>query len=95
MSFTCNTHASPCTKANFQPKNDNCHEWHRIGLVWDGSCRLPYVDGVEVAKDAAPLSALKGAEGGLYFGVGSSLAPGSYFSGLIDDVRIYNRAVKP
>ncbi len=70
-------------------------EWHRIGLVWDGSHRHLYVDGAEVANDAAPLSSLEGAEGGLYFGVGSTLAPGTFFSGLIDDVRIYNRAVKP
>ena len=32
---------------------------------------------------------------GLYIGVGKDYAPGSFFSGLIDDVRIYNRAVKP
>jgi len=70
-------------------------DWHRIGLAWDGSYRHLYVDGVEVAKDAAPLSDLESAGGGLYFGVGSTLAPGTYFSGLIDDVRIYNRAVKP
>jgi len=70
-------------------------EWHRIGLVWDGSYRHLYVDGAEVANDAAPLSGLESAEGGMYFGVGSALAPGTFFSGLIDDVRIYNRAVSP
>ena len=70
-------------------------EWHRMALVWDGSCRHLYVDGVEVAKDTAPLSALEDAYSGLYFGVGSTLAPGTFFSGLIDDMRIYNRAVKP
>jgi len=70
-------------------------EWYRIGLVWDGSYRHLYVDGVEVAKDATALSGLEGSGGGLYLGVGSTLAPGSFFSGLIDDVRIYNRAVKP
>jgi len=69
--------------------------WHRIGLVWDGSCRHLYMDGLEVAKDTVPLSALEDASGGLYFGVGSTLAPGTYFSGLIDDVRIYNRVVAP
>jgi carboxypeptidase D len=36
--------------------------WHRIGLVWDGSHRHLYVDGVEVAKDAAPLSGLESAD---------------------------------
>jgi hypothetical protein len=69
--------------------------WHRIGFVWDGSYRYLYVDGAEVAKDAEPLSDLESAEGGLYFGVGSTLAPNTFFSGLIDDVRIYNRVVKP
>jgi hypothetical protein len=28
-------------------------------------------------------------------GCGNGMAPGSFFSGRIDDVRIYNRAVKP
>jgi len=69
--------------------------WHRIGFVWDGSHRHLYVDGTEVAKDTAPLSALEGSDGGLYFGVGSTLVPGTFFSGLIDDIRIYNRVVAP
>jgi len=69
--------------------------WHRIGLVWDGSHRHLCADGEEVAKDAAPLSGLEDAYGGLYFGAGSTLASGTFFSGLIDDIRIYNRAVSP
>jgi N-acetylneuraminic acid mutarotase len=69
--------------------------WHRIGFVWDGLFRHLYVDGIEVATDVSPLSGLASAEGGLYFGAGCTLAPGSFFSGLIDDVRIYNRAVNP
>jgi len=70
-------------------------DWHRVGFVWDGSYRHLYVNGAEVAKDAVPLAGLKGASGGLHFGAGSTLTPGTYFSGLIDDVRIYNRVVKP
>jgi hypothetical protein len=31
----------------------------------------------------------------MYIGAGSTLAPGTFWSGLIDDVRLYNRAVKP
>jgi len=69
--------------------------WHRIAVVWDGSHRQLYVDGVEVAKDAGSLPGLEVSYGGLYFAVGSTLAPDTYFSGLIDDVRIYNRVVKP
>ena len=63
--------------------------------MWDGSYRYLYVDGVEVAKDATPLSGLENAEGGLYLGVGNDFATGTFFSGLIDDIRIYNRVVHP
>jgi hypothetical protein len=70
-------------------------QWHRVGFVWDGSYRFLYVDDIEVAKDNAAQSQLKSATGGLYFGAGKSLDPASFFSGLIDDVRIYNRAVTP
>ena len=70
-------------------------EWHRISFVWDGSHRHLHVDGVEVAADIEPRSVLKDSGGGLYFGAGKELAPGTYFSGLIDDIRIYNRAVSP
>jgi len=68
-------------------------QWHRIGLVWDGSNRTLYVDGVVVADDT-PLG-LEGSQMGLYIGTGKMMQPGTYFSGLIDDVRIYNRAVSP
>ena len=37
----------------------------------------------------------KGAEGGLYLGAGKDLAEGSFWSGLIDDVRIYDRVIEP
>jgi len=67
--------------------------WHRIGLVWDGSNRMLYVDDVEAAKDTQP--GLGSANGGLQFGAGKNLEAGSFFSGLIDDVRIYNRAITP
>jgi N-acetylneuraminic acid mutarotase len=70
-------------------------QWHRIGFAWDGSYRHLYVDGVEVAGDTTPLSSLEEANNGLYLGAGSSLAPGTFFSGLIDDVRIYERVVTP
>ncbi len=67
--------------------------WHRVGLVWDGSNRILCVDNVEVARDTQ--SSLAGTYAGLYIGASSQLDPDSFFSGLIDDVRIYNRAVNP
>ena len=70
-------------------------QWHRVGLVWDMSSdtSVLYVDDVEVAGDAHPM--LPKTYGGLQIGAGKQLAPGTFFTGLIDDVRIYNRAVKP
>ncbi|MHC4172033.1 MAG: two-component regulator propeller domain-containing protein [Planctomycetota bacterium] len=70
-------------------------QWHHIGLVWDGSYRSLYVDGLEVAKDTEALDPLKSSDGGMFIGAGKTLEQGSFFSGLIDDVRIYNRAITP
>jgi hypothetical protein len=67
--------------------------WHRIGLVWNESERILYGDDVEIARDAEPY--LAGATGGLYIGAGKNLEPGGFFSGLVDDVRIYNMTVTP
>ncbi len=67
--------------------------WHHVGLVWDGTSRILYVDDVEVARDTQ--TSLAGSADGLLIGAGSALGDGTFFSGLIDDVRIYNRAVRP
>jgi len=68
-------------------------QWHHIGFVWDGSCRYLYVDGGEAAKDTQTLTPLKFSDGGQYIGVKKSLDVTSFFSGLIDDVRIYDVAL--
>ena len=66
-----------------------------IMSVLSGSYRHLYVDGTEVAKDTVALAPPKSATGGLYIGASKSLDAASFFSGLIDDVRIYDRAVTP
>ena len=68
-------------------------QWHRVGLVWDGSSRTLIVDDIAVAEDMQ--ATLESSERGLYIGVGKDFSADSFFSGLIDDIRIYNRAVKP
>ena len=68
-------------------------DWHRVGFAWDGSARSLYVDDVLVAEDTK--AGLAAGYGGLNIGTGKSLTAGTFFSGLIDDVRIYNRTVKP
>ena len=67
--------------------------WHRTGLVWDGSNRILYVDQDVVAQDTQ--IGLQSPGNGLYIGCGDPTQSGTYFSGMIDDVRIYNRAVRP
>jgi len=68
-------------------------EWHRVGLTSDGTSRILYVDNVQAAKDSQ--SALIGGTAGLYLGAGSTLAPATFWSGLIDDVCLYNKVIKP
>ncbi len=65
--------------------------WRHVGIAWDGFDRILYVDGIEVARDTQ--SGLGSSEGGLYIGTGKAMATGTFFSGLIDDVRIFNRAL--
>ncbi|HCO93554.1 MAG TPA: hypothetical protein DIU00_06320 [Phycisphaerales bacterium] len=48
---------------------------------------------MDVARDANSLASLKNSDGGLYIGVNKNLDAGMFFSGLIDDVRIYNKAL--
>lgn len=68
-------------------------QWHRVALVWDGVSRSLYMDGVEIAEDVQP--GLVASNGNLQMGCGSSAASATFWSGLIDDVRIYNRVVRP
>jgi len=67
--------------------------WHHIGFVWDGAQRILYVDKVEVARDTH--AGLASARDDLRLGAGKVLTPGTLWSGVIDDVRIYNRAIQP
>jgi hypothetical protein len=73
--------------------------WHEVGFVWDGQYRHLYVDGREVIKDAGPLTGLESADGGLYFGAAKTRQAGTFFSRLIDDVRIlrprYGQVLQP
>jgi Tol biopolymer transport system component len=68
-------------------------QWHHIGLTWDGNTRTLCVDGAIAAQDSQ--GAFTSVNGPLHIGCGSDMAAGSYWSGLIDDVRIYDRTVKP
>jgi hypothetical protein len=68
-------------------------QWHRIGFTWDGTKRILYVDGVNVAEGTP--AGLAASQGGLHLGAGKDLDTGSFLSGLVDDVKIYNRTIVP
>ena len=68
--------------------------WHQVGLVYDFDAlkRRLYVDGVRVAEDATFVAA-QPSNGGLHIGTSKDLGVGTFLSGSIDDIRIYNRAL--
>jgi len=68
-------------------------DWHRVAFVWDGVTRALYVDDALVAEDTQ--FGLAGCSGGLDIGCDKAMTPGTFWTGLIDDVRIYSRAVWP
>jgi hypothetical protein len=70
-------------------------DWHHVGLTWDGAYRKLYVDSELVASDNAEQISPLSSNSGIYIGAGKNLAAGSFWSGLIDDVRIYDRAITP
>jgi len=69
-------------------------QWHHVGFVYDMDTfhRLLYADGAQVAEDATVVSGMP-SDGGLYIGASKDLNAASFFSGLIDDVRIYNQTL--
>ena len=68
--------------------------WHHVGLVYDFNTkkRHLYIDGAEVAVDTGFVGGVQ-STAGLHIGAGQTLDAGTFFSGLIDDVRIYNKAL--
>ena len=68
-------------------------QWHRVGLISDGSGMSLYVDDVEVTRSET--SPILPTNGDLQIGAGKNLEPGAFWSGMIDDVRIYNRIEEP
>ena len=65
--------------------------WHHIALVYARTTmkRHLYVDGAEVAVDSSYVVG-ESCDAGLYIGAGRDLNASTFFSGLIDEVRIYN-----
>jgi len=69
-------------------------QWHHVGLVYDLDVfhRRLYVDGILVAEDNTAVAG-NPSDGGFYIGASKDLDSGSFFSGMLDDVRIYSQAL--
>jgi hypothetical protein len=69
-------------------------QWHHVGFVYDTDTfhRRLYMDGVLVVEDTSAVSGVA-SDGGLNIGASKDLDSTSFFSGFIDDVRIYNQAL--
>ncbi len=65
--------------------------WVHLATTYDGTTQRLFVNGVEVSNNAVTGTIDVGA-GALRIG-GNSVWAGEYFQGLIDEVRIYNRAL--
>ena len=74
----------------------NDGQWHHVGFVWDFlGTRILYVDGIEVARDTIK-DWIDTQNGGINIGFRASiLHRPEFWSGLIDDVRIYDVALTP
>ena len=64
-------------------------EWHHLAATYDGTTASWYGDGVLIASEAAP-PALNTPDN---VHVGKRFDNANYFPGLVDDVRIYDRAL--
>ena len=64
--------------------------WTHIALTYNGSQLVLYVNGVQVAS-AAVSGVIQASSSALW--IGGNQPYGEYFNGLIDDVRVYNRAL--
>ena len=69
-------------------------QWHHVGFVYDNDTihRQLYVDGILIAEDTSPVSGVP-SDDGLYIGASQDLEAGTFFSGFIDDLRIYKQAL--
>jgi hypothetical protein len=74
--------------ASSGPIMDN--QWHHVAAVFDGSNSKFYLDGV--LKETVPFSGTPALNTRDLF-IGKHYSLGRYFHGIIDEVRIYNRAL--
>ena len=65
-------------------------EWTHVASTWDGKVAILYLDGKEAGR--LPLTGTAAASSGA-LRIGGNQVGSEWFSGLIDEVRIYKRAL--
>lgn len=77
------------------PLTYNDGQWHHVMITYNGTTFSLYVDGVLVSKQQGTgTNAIYYEPGGVAIGQDGD-NPDGFFSGNIDDVRLYNRALSP
>ncbi len=66
--------------------------WQHVGFTYDGETLISYYNGAQVATDTSPSGTIDNSSSNINIGQNTNYA-GRNFTGLIDDVRIYNRAL--
>jgi hypothetical protein len=66
-------------------------DWHHVGLTYDGSIKRAYIDGSYVGQQSAPDALVYSFANRVLGKYGSNTT--YWANGLIDEVRIYNRAL--
>lgn len=67
--------------------------WHHLALTWDGSTLRMYIDGAVSGTTFSGTGALNDTSQNNFYIANDEGGSGTFFNGLIDDVRIYNRAL--
>jgi len=62
-------------------------QWHHFAITYDGSGGSRYLDGQLIDRDEGAIGTIDEVR------IGARLSNNNYFPGLIDDVRIYNKAL--
>ena len=86
------TSSSAPTSTSAAPAALASNTWTHLAATYDGANLRLYVNGTQVATRAVTGS-MRASTGALRIGGNSTW--GEWFGGLIDDVRIYNRALTP
>ncbi|MCA9402288.1 MAG: DUF2341 domain-containing protein [Candidatus Omnitrophica bacterium] len=72
---------------------DLTDDWHHLALTWDGSTLRMYIDGAVSGTTFSGSGALNDTSQNNFYIGNDEGGSGTFFNGLLDDVRVYNRAL--